>query len=167
MANTETNITQNTIEKKDIKQFIKFVLFSISAGAIQIISFTLMNELLIKAPFLQNLMAQNETFAKIMQNDYGPFYVIALVLSVLWNFTFNRKFTFKAANNIKIAMLKVFGYYLVFTPVSTVLGVMVTKANPGNELVEYVVLGVTMITNMVTEFLFCKFVVYREKPAEE
>lgn len=163
MANTENHTAENSGGKKDIKQFIKFVLFSVSAGAIQIGSFTLMNEVLIKAAFMQNLMAQNETFAKIMQNDYGPFYVIALVLSVLWNFTFNRKFTFKSANNIKIAMLKVFGYYLVFTPVSTVLGLMVTNTNPESQLLEYIVLGVTMITNMVTEFLFCKFVVYREK----
>ena len=106
-------------------------------------------------------MNSNETFARIMQNEYGPIYLIALILSVLWNFTFNRKFTFKAANNIPIAMLKVFGYYLVFTPLSVWLGNYFTAKFASFGAIEYVVLGITMIVNMVTEFLFQKFVVFR------
>ncbi len=147
--------------KKNVLQFLKFALFSASAGLIQIGSFTFLNEVVMKTDWLQGLMADHAGFAKIMQNEYGPCYLIALILSVIWNFTINRKFTFKSANNIPIAMLKVFGYYLVFTPVSTLLGNYFTAKFAAAPAIEYIVLGITMVTNMVTEFLFCKFVVYR------
>lgn len=157
-------------KKKDILQFIKFALFSASAGIIQLGSFTLMNEVIIKMDFFQKLMADHEGFARIMQNEYGPIYLIALLLSVIWNFTFNRKFTFNSANNIPIAMLKVLGYYAVFTPISTVVGNHFTAAYADTPAIEYIVLGITMVTNMITEFLFDKFVVFRtpkEEKAEE
>lgn len=147
--------------KKNILQFVKFALLSCSAGAIQIGSFTLMNEVLIKTEFMQSLMDSSETFSRIMSNEYGPMYIIALVLSVIWNFTINRKFTFKSANNVPIAMLKIFGYYLVFTPVSTVIGNYFTARYADVKAVEYIVLILTMLANMITEFLFSKFVVYR------
>ena len=149
--------------KKNVLQFIKFALFSASAGIIQAGSFTLMNEVLIKLPFIQNAMTNNETFARIMQNEYGPMYLIALLLSVIWNFTFNRKFTFKSAANIPIAMLKVIGYYAVFTPISTILGNYFTAHFADVTAIKYIVLGITMVTNMVTEFLFDKFVVFRNQ----
>lgn len=123
--------------KKEILRMVKFTLFSISAGVIQIASFTLLNEV-----------------AKL---KYWPAYLISLVLSILWNFTFNRRYTFKAATNVPIAMLKVFGFYLVFTPLSTWLGQLAETAG----INEYIVLGVTMISNFVLEFLFCKFFVYK------
>ncbi|MBQ0013704.1 MAG: hypothetical protein KBS82_00055 [Oscillospiraceae bacterium] len=147
-------------EKKNegILQALKFFLFSTSAGLIQIGSFTLMNEVIIKLSFFQNLMAEHPGFAKIMENEYGPMYLIALILSVLWNFTFNRKFTFKSANNVPIAMLKVLGYYAVFTPVSTILGNHFTATGVN----EYIVLGLTMLCNLITEFLFDKYVVFRD-----
>lgn len=148
-------------QKTNILQFIKFALFSASAGIIQIGSFTLMNEVLLKTDFMQNLILTNETFGKIMTNEYGPCYLIALLLSIIWNFTFNRKFTFKSAANIPIAMLKVLGFYLIFTPISTIIGVYFTDTYKDIAAVEYIVLGVTMICNMITEYLFCKFVVYR------
>lgn len=148
-------------EKGSAWQFIKFVLFSASAGIIQFGSFTLMNEVLIKTEFMQNLLANHEGFARIMQNEYGPMYLIALLLSVLWNFTFNRKFTFKSAANVPVAMLKIFGFYCVFTPVSTLLGNYFTAKFADFTAIEYIVLGITMVCNMVLEFLFCKFVVYR------
>lgn len=147
-------------EKKNVAQFFKFALFSCSAGIIEIGSFTLMNEVLIKTDFIQRLMTENPTFGRIMSSEYGPIYLIALILSVLWNFTINRKFTFKSAANVPIAMLKVFGYYLVFTPVSTVLGNFFTNRFAGFAAIEYIVLAITMVFNMLTEFLFCKFVVY-------
>ncbi len=149
--------------KGSVIQFIKFALFSCSAGIIQIGSFTLMNEVLLKTDFMQSLIQNNDTFAKIMTNEYGPFYLIALILSVVWNFTFNRKFTFKSAANIPVAMLKVFGFYVIFTPVSTILGNFFTGRFAGVPGIEYIVLGVTMACNMVTEYLFCKFVVYRNQ----
>ncbi|MBQ1243319.1 MAG: GtrA family protein [Clostridia bacterium] len=135
-------------------QAVKFALFSASAGIIQVASFTLLNELV-----LPNINIQNEKLMEILSAEYGVCYLIALILSVLWNFTFNRRFTFKSAANIPIAMAKVFGFYLVFTPVSTWLGNMAT----GKGINEYIVLGVTMLSNMVLEYLFCKFVVYKNQ----
>lgn len=147
--------------KKNIFQFIKFALFSISAGAIQICSFTLLNEVVLKLGFMQNLINSNKTLGNILTNEYGACYLIALVLSIIWNFTVNRKFTFKSATNISVAMLKVFGFYLIFTPVSTLLGIYFTNKFETVVAIDYIVLGVTMVCNMITEFLFCKFVVYR------
>lgn len=135
-------------------QAVKFALFSASAGIIQVASFTLLNELV-----LPNINIQNEKLMEILSAEYGVCYLIALILSVLWNFTFNRRFTFKSAANIPIAMAKVFGFYLVFTPVSTWLGNMATDKG----INEYIVLGVTMLSNMVLEYLFCKFVVYKNQ----
>ena len=96
----------NTTEKKEKQsfgQFIKFALFSASAGIIQVLTFTLLSEVVIKLPAIQSAMESNGTFARIMQNEYGPMYLTALILSVVWNFTFNRKFTFKSAANVPVA----------------------------------------------------------------
>lgn len=153
-------------EKKktgNILQFIKFALFSASAGIIEVVSFTLMSEVLIKLPFIQNAMETNPTFAKIMNNEYGPMYLIALLLSVLWNFTFNRKFTFKSAANVPIAMLKVLAFYCVFTPVTVILGNYFTAKFADLSAINYIVLGVTMACNMISEFLYDKFVVFRNQ----
>ena len=127
------------MKKNTFLQMLKFTLFSISAGLIEIVSFALFNELCRWA--------------------YWPSYLLALSLSVLWNFTLNRRFTFKSAANVPIAMLKVLCFYLVFTPVSTYLGALAEAAGVN----EYIVLALTMVTNFVTEFLFCKFVVYRNQ----
>ena len=135
-------------------QAIKFALFSASAGIIQVGSFTILNELV-----LPNIHIQNEKIMALLSAEYGVCYLIALILSVLWNFTFNRRFTFKSAANIPVAMAKVFGFYLVFTPLSTWLGNTAT----GKGVNEYIVLAVTMLSNMVLEYLFCKFVVYKNQ----
>lgn len=127
------------MNKKNVIQAIKFALFSASAGIIQAVSFVLLNELLAW--------------------HYWVSYPISLLLSIIWNFTFNRKFTFKSAANVPIAMAKVLGFYLVFTPLSTWLG-NIAEANGVNE---YIVLAVTMLCNLVLEFLFCKLVVYRNR----
>ncbi|MBE6954387.1 MAG: GtrA family protein [Ruminococcaceae bacterium] len=125
-------------KKKQLWQVVKFTLFSISAGIVQIGSFALI-----------------EIFIK----DYWIPYLSSLVLSILWNFTLNRRYTFKSAANVPVAMAKVFGFYLVFTPLSTYLGNLV-EAHGIND---YIILVVTMVTNFALEFLFCKFVVYRGK----
>ena len=143
-------------KKDNALQAIKFALFSASAGIIQVASFTILNELVVP-----NINIQNETVMKILSAEYGVCYLVALILSVLWNFTFNRKFTFKSATNIPVAMLKIFGFYCVFTPVSTIIGEAVMR-NTSWEFAEYIVLASTMATNMVTEFLFCRFVVYKD-----
>lgn len=121
---------------KELLRAVKFVLFSISAGVIQVASFTLLNELL--------------------HLPYWMSYLTALVLSVLWNFTFNRKFTFRSAANVPIAILKVALFYLVFTPLSTWGGAALEGAGWN----EYLVLVLTMLVNFVTEFLYDRFVVF-------
>jgi putative flippase GtrA len=126
-------------QSKSILQIIKFTLFSASAGIIQVSSFTLLNELL-------NII-------------YWPAYLISLILSILWNFTLNRRYTFQSAANVPIAMLKVFGFYLVFTPLSTWLGQLAENVG----INEYIILAVTMLSNFVLEFLFCKLVVYKNQ----
>lgn len=124
--------------KAPVWQAVKFTLFSISAGIIQIGSFALL-----------------EIFIK----DYWIPYLTSLILSILWNFTLNRRYTFKSAANVPVAMAKVFGFYLVFTPLSTYLGDLAEGAG----INDFVILIVTMLANFVLEFLFCKFVVYRGK----
>ncbi len=124
--------------KKQMWQAVKFTLFSVSAGVIQLGSFALL-----------------EIFIK----DYWVPYLISLVLSILWNFTLNRRYTFKSAANVPIAMAKVFGFYVVFTPLSTYLGNMAE----GYGVNDFVILIVTMLANFMLEFFFCKFVVYRGK----
>lgn len=128
--------------KKEWLRVLKFTLFSLSAGIIQILTDTLLLEV---AGFGELGLAWLA-------------YLIALTASVVWNFTFNRKFTFKSANNVPVAMLKVVGYYLVFTPLSTWWTNYFVETVGINE---YVVLAATMAINFVTEFLFDKFVVFR------
>ena len=126
------------MNKKEWLRSVKFFLFSVSAGVIQMGSFALLNEL--------------------VQLDYWLSYLISLVLSVVWNFTFNRKFTFKSTGNVARAMLLVALYYCVFTPLSTILEHYLADTLAWNE---YIVTFINMILNMVTEFLFQRFVVYR------
>ncbi|MGM9600958.1 MAG: GtrA family protein [Faecousia sp.] len=139
-------------KNESLIQSVKYTLFSISAGIIQGVTFTLLTEL-----FGEDL-------------NYWVRYLPALLLSVIWNFTFNRKFTFKSANNVPIAMAKVLGYYAVFTPVSTWLGELATQyfhISKGS-IGEYIVLLVTMLANLITEFLFYKYVVFTDaKPSNE
>lgn len=145
------------LSKKDnALQAIKFALFSASAGIIQVVSFTILNELV-----LPNIHIENEAIMSVLSAEYGVCYLVALILSVLWNFTFNRKFTFKSATNVPVAMLKIFAFYCVFTPISTIIGEAVMRHTTW-EFAEYIVLVCTMMTNMVTEFLYCRFVVYKD-----
>ncbi len=127
------------MKRKSVFQMIKFTLFSVSAGIIQVASFAVFNELF-------NWM-------------YWPSYLTSLVLSIIWNFTLNRQYTFKSAANVPIAMLKLFGFYAVFTPLSTYLGHLAEMAM----INDYIILAVTMLSNFILEFSFCKFVIYRHQ----
>lgn len=124
--------------KKELVRSVKFVLFSISAGIIQMVSFTFLEE--------------------VFHLEHWVCYLVALVLSVLWNFTLNRKFTFYSANNVPIAMLKVAAFYLVFTPLSTWWTAVLT--GEGIALNEYIVLVATMLINFVSEYLYDRFIVF-------
>ena len=133
----EEKNNQKLTKKENAAQVIKFAIFSVSAGIIQTLSFTLVNEL---------------TTWK-----YTPCYLIALTLSVVWNFTLNREFTFKSANNVPVAMVKVALFYCIVTPLSTWWGAALTKAGWN----EYIVLFGTMAVNLTTEFLYDRFFVFR------
>ena len=129
-------------EHKDVTsvwQVVKFTLFSISAGLIQVAAFTLM-----------------ET---VFHLPYWPSYLTALVVSVLWNFTFNRRYTFRSDASVGRSMLLVALFYAVFTPVSTWWGHVLTTAGWN----DFLVLAITMAVNFVTEFLYQRFVVYRNR----
>lgn len=126
-------------QHKELWRTVKFVLFSISAGIIEISSFALLYN--------------------VLHIAYWISYLVALILSVLWNFTFNRRFTFKSAANMPNAMLKVFGYYCVFTPITTIGGSFLEGALGWNG---NLITLISMALNLVTEFLFDKYVVYRD-----
>ena len=124
---------------KELLRTIKFTLFSLSAGIIEICLY--------------------EVLSRFTNMPYWPCYLIALVASVVWNFTLNRNFTFKSASNIPVAMFKVFCYYLVFTPVSTILGNYLAESLHWNGTV---VTLLNMICNFVTEYLFDRFIVFKD-----
>lgn len=132
-------MSQEHKDATSVWQVVKFTLFSISAGLIQIAVFTLM-----------------ET---VFHLPYWPSYLTALVLSVLWNFTFNRRYTFRSDASVARSMLLVALFYAVFTPVSTWWGHALTTAGWN----DFLVLAGTMVINFVTEFLYQRFVVYRNR----
>ena len=125
--------------KKEVIRSLKFLLFSISAGVIELAAFSLLNEL--------------------TSWSYWPCYLIALILSVLWNFTLNRRYTFQSASNVPVAMLKVFAFYCVFTPLSTIGGSYLADTLHWNE---YLVTALNMVCNLTLEFLYDRFYVFRD-----
>lgn len=127
------------MSKKELIRSLKFLLFSISAGVIELVAFSLLNEL--------------------THWSYWPCYLIALVLSVLWNFTLNRRYTFQSANNVPRAMALVFGFYCVFTPLSTLLGSYLADTLAWNE---YLVTALNMAANFVLEYLYDRLAVFRK-----
>ena len=127
-----------SVMNKELIRTIKFTVFSISAGAIQFGVFALLYDLL-KLP-------------------YWPSYLIGLVLSIIWNFTLNRNFTFNSANNVPKAMFQVFLFYLVFTPVSTYLGNTLESSGWNGNIVTLLM----MVANFVTEYLYDRFYVFKD-----
>ena len=125
------------MKPNELARLLKFVLFSIGAGLIELGSFALLNEW--------------------TTLSYWPCYLIALMLSVLWNFTLNRKFTFRSAANVPAAMAKVLAYYAVFTPLSTLLGQYLSETCGWNE---YLVTALNMVLNFATEYLWQRLVVF-------
>ena len=128
----------NMSGRDNILQFLKFTAFSISAGLVQVLTFTLLEQLF-KLP-------------------YWPSYLTALTASVVYNFTVNRRFTFKSSNNIPKAMTQLAIYYLIFTPLSTWWGDALVSIGWN----DYLVLGGTMVINFITEFMVNRLVIYRK-----
>ena len=136
-------------KKQNTLMQVKFFLFSVSAGVIQLLTTTLLNTVV--------HLDQYTKLDDFLGNDYGLAYFVGLFLSVVWNFTLNRKFTFKSVASVPVAMLKIFGFYCVFAPVSIWWTVRLTDAGW-----HWLVVQVgTMVINLVTEYLFSRFVVYR------
>lgn len=125
-------------KRQEILRFIKFTLFSLSAGIIEILVFTLLNEL---TPW-----------------GYWACYLPALVLSVVWNYTLNRRYTFRSDCSYTRQLLMALLFYAVFTPVSTLGGDYLADTLGWNE---YLVTAINMIANFVLEFLYDKYVVFR------
>ena len=124
-------------KNRELWRVVKFVLFSASAGIIELGVFALLNELI--------------------KWTYWPCYLIALTASVVWNFTLNRKFTFQSASNVPRAMALVLLFYCVFTPVTTLLGNYLAETLLWNE---YLVTGINMALNISTEYIYDRFVVF-------
>lgn len=125
------------MERKEVVRTVKFALFSVSAGIIQTLSFTLLNE--------------------VFHLGYWVCYLTALLLSIIWNFTLNRNLTFKSASNVPVAMLKVLLFYAVFTPVTTIGGDRLADS-----VNEYIILFCTMALNLILEYLYDRFYVFRD-----
>lgn len=134
---------ENT-KKKEILRAIKFLLFSISAGVIQIGSYA----------FIRLFISQ---YPEGSWQDYVIAYTPSLLLSVIWNFTFNRKYTFKSANNVKVAMLLVLAFYAVFAPGSIIAGGALVAGGAHPDLI----MVLTMLANFVLEFIYTRLFVYR------
>ena len=126
------------MKKKEVIRAIKFALVSASAGIVEIGVFTVMNE-----------------FTGL---KYWPCYLTALIASVVWCFTINRRYTFKSTKNVPRAMAMVFAFYLVFTPATTILGNYLAETLHWNE---YLVTGINMALNLSLEYLYDTFIVYR------
>ena len=126
-------------KKQEIIRSLKYLFFAASAGLIQIGSFAILTEW--------------------TSLPYWPRYLIALALSIVWNFTFNRRFTFKSATDVGPAMIKAFAFYVFFTPASTLLGEYLVGDLHWND---YLVTGINMLLNFVLEFLYQRFYVFRD-----
>lgn len=126
-------------KNREFRRIVKFVLFSASAGIIEMGVFALLNELI--------------------GWSYWPCYLIALTVSVVWNFTLNRRFTFRSTSNVPRAMALVLLFYCVFTPVTTLLGNYLAETLLWNE---YLVTGINMLLNITTEYLYDRFMVFRK-----
>lgn len=133
----ENQTQKQTNNKAELWQATKFLLFSISAGAIQLLSFTLLSE--------------------VVGWTFWPCHLIALALSVIWNFTFNRKFTFKSAANVPLAMGLAFLFYVPFTPLTVFGGQALVNIGWNDFLVE----AITMVLNFVLEYFYSKYVTFR------
>ena len=125
------------MKNKELIRAVKFTLFSISAGFIELLLFTILD--------------------KVTPWQYWPKYLIALTASVIWNFTLNREITFKSANNIPVAMAKVLVFYLFFTPASTFLGNYLAESLKWNEIIVTII---NMILNFVLEYLYDRYFVF-------
>ncbi len=134
------NQTQKLSKKQEFFQFLKFLAFPLSAGAIQLLSFELMYNI-------------------INWKSWWATYLISVVLSVIWNFTFNRKFTFKSASNVTVSMILALLFYVPFIPLSVFGGNALEQIGWNGTLVTLMM----MVINFIGEFAWDKLVVFNDK----
>lgn len=146
MENEKKQLTKEE-KRREIFRAVKYTLFAASAGIIEFGSFTLLTLI-------------PELNPELNHSIYWIPALISLVLSVIWNFTFNRRYTFQSANNIPVAMLKVLAYYVVFAPLSIWLAQMYLIDTL--EWNEFLVKAIVMLVNFITEFLYQRFFVFRD-----
>lgn len=129
-------------KKQQFLQLLKFTAFSLSAGIIQ-------------------FLLQSTLFDWTHVLTYWQAYPIALTASVIWNFTFNRKFTFKASSNVPIAMVLVVIYNLLIVVPFAILGEYLVQL--WGDAYGMLVTVLLLLFNFVTEFFWDKFVVFNDK----
>ncbi len=144
-------LIKETDKNREWLRTIKFTLFSISAGILQALTFTFLQEVVHLESVLPNMSGYE---------DFGASNLIALLVSVIWNFTINRKYTFRSDAPLKRSMLLTLLFYLFFTPLSVIGGTELVQQFGWNK---YIVQGITMLANFVLEFLWQRFVVYRDR----
>ena len=160
-------------KRKTLVQAIKYACCTASAGVIEIVSYTVLYEVL---PIDKAVMIDFITHVEL-RNFVST--LIALTLSILWNFTINRKFTFKSAGNVGRAMFLAFLFYVPFFPfklwfngympsylaagAASAAGVTVVEYLEKHVIINYAVEVCTMLINGVLEFCWQKFVIYRKE----
>lgn len=152
-------------KRKTIRQFIKYALCAASAGIIQFLTFTILQAVIPDDGKTIHFLVEDMSVVTFSATT------VALCLSILWNFTLNRKFTFKDAGNVPKAMILAFIFYIPFYPFQTwyvhtikeLLGASINIDAAG-----IIAEGTVMIMNFILEFIWQKFVVFRkEKPTQE
>lgn len=135
-----TDLEKSKNKKKEFFRVLKFVGFSASAGIIETVVSTVLDLTVNKSG-----------------GYYYICYAIALICSVVWNFTFNRKFTFKAANNVPKAMALALLFYVPFAPWTIYLASVLEDKLPN-----ILILVINMAQNITLEYLWQRFVVFRK-----
>ncbi len=143
-------------KKINLPQPVKYAFFTLSAGLIQFIVSTILFTCLPDMGKINVIITMEKS--QFIANTVG------LVLSILWNFTFNRKFTFKSAGNVPRAMVLAFLFYVPFYPFQIWCEPTLAHAiAPGQDWANIIALVVVMLTNGVLEFCWQKFVIYRKE----
>lgn len=147
-------------KRKGVMQFVKYALCAASAGIIQLALFSILQAA---------IPATDKTIRFIVEDIELVAFIattVALCASIIWNFTFNRKFTFKDAGNVPKAMVLAFLFYVPFYPFQTWYVCTIKKLlleHMNEDLAGIIAEGTVMIINFALEFMWQKFVVFRKK----
>lgn len=161
------------VRSKTARQAVKYALCTASAGAIEFITFTILLNVLPIDPSRHIVFITDVSLLNFVST------CISLALSILWNFTINRKFTFKSAGNVPRAMILAFLFYVPFFPfklwfngympgylvagAAQAAGVTAAVYLASHSIVSLGVEVMTMLLNAVLEFCWQKFVIYRKE----